>query len=323
MRLRVLLVTSDRDACGVREYGRMLMEAAPRDIEYREWPKPHFDDFQTGVAVGHDIVHLNHHAALHASWTEGIVREWPKAAGFPRLVVTQHDTFETFDLMRKRGLPDFRCADALVVHEPVEGLTGPNVHLIRQGVPPGPSGSPLRLGFGASPWVGTVGFPFPWKNYDLLCTLADEVGWGVFVIAPGATIAQCELWYRLNPRLEVVPRFLPRYEVVNYLARCDATAFLYSTGNSGTTAALRLGIAARRPVIAFHSRQTRDLGQDSRILWCADRESVVAALRVLATTPHLGQVMADAARSLAEQDSWRVAAAKYAEIYRQVVRGER
>ena len=256
--VRVLLVTSDRDECGIREHSRMLMEHLPGDIQVVEYPHP--NEIPSLLDGRYDIVHVDHHAALHSGWKPEHVRAIQNQG--VKVVVTQHDTLETFTLMQERGFQDFRCADALVVHEPVEGLDESNVHYIRQGVPPGPTDFRLigkHALYRERPIVGTVGFPFPWKNYDLLCSLTGEAEWGVLLIAPGATVEQCQRWQELNPMTEVIPQFLPRQEVVNYLGSCTATAFVYGTGNSGTTAALRLGIAARRPVIAFHSRQTRDL----------------------------------------------------------------
>ena len=322
--VRVLFSTSDRVECGVAEHGAMLMEALP-DVQFVvRGPDP------PAAADGADIVHCNWHAALSSRWTPKHVQALQGQG--TKVVMTLHDTFETFSLMQGRGFQDFRCADALVVHEPVEGLDGSNVHYIRQGVPLGPTDFRLigkHALYRERPVVGTVGFPFPWKNYDLLCTLARQARWRVLLIAPGATVEQCRKWQELNPMTEVISRFLPRQEVVNYLGSCTATAFLYSTGNSGTTAALRLGIAARKPVIAFHSRQTRDLDDDSRILWCADEGSVGAALDVLGQNPdryrglpHLYQMMSNGARSLAEQDSWTNVAAKYAAIYRTLVGGK-
>jgi len=319
--INVLLVTSKKQDCGIREYGKMLIEAmelvAP-EIRITERPDPHYENPYRIPDSSPDIIHLNHHAS-YDSWTESAVRSF-QSYGI-KMVITQHDTFETFDIMRERGMPDFRGADALVVHEPVAGLEGANVHYIRQGV--SLFRYPVTKVARDYPVVGTVGFPFPWKNYDLLMRASARAGWGVVLIAPGATVAQCEEWQGLNPRAEITPYFTPKYAALEILHACDATAFLYNTGNSGTSGALRMGIAARRPIIASPCRQTRDLEGDSRIYWAPPSEAAIWAVLDFfkQLSPERRRVWAESCASLAEEDSWLNAAREYARIYREVAGG--
>lgn len=325
--MRVLLITSDREQCGIREYGQMLMDAMPRDFDIVEFPNPSWNDYarihETALC---DIIHLNHHAALHATWRApqiDIVHAWGK-----KIVVTQHDTFQSIALMQERGFPDFRGADALVVHEPVRGLThgngtgNGNVYWIRQGIIADPEYHLVPRNSDIL-WAGTCGFPFPHKNIDTICMATHDAGWGILIIAPGATIEQCVRWTELNPHIEIIPTYLNRYEIVQHLSGCAATVFHPSTGGSGTTGPIRLGIAARKPVISTSTkvnRQVRDLATCGAICWADDRKEVADTLTRLATegiyyTKQQMEVM-----TLAMQDSWENVAAKYIQIYRGVLR---
>lgn len=338
----VLFVTSPNPECGIWEHGEMLREALERVA-------PEFSLTTIGPEEGlrisrnpgalwdYHLVVVNHQANLHAAWTPHVTRELmtPERAGMP-VVVIQHDTFETREIMLGRGLPDFVGAcSRLIVHERVGNLAFPGVHYIRQGIytpiaelpPPAP---PAALSPAVRPTVGTVGFPFPWKNYDLLCKCARAAGWNVLLIAPGATVEQCVEWQGIfegaESTLEIVPQFLPREEVMQRLAACQATAFLYQTGNSGTSGAIRMGFAARRPVIAFKNRQVLDLLATAvgrrAAMWCESEDAVVQALQELAGDAETWIARQSWAAVLAEAESWDRQAVEIAGVFRRALGGE-
>ena len=323
--MRVTLVTTWDTACGIAEYAYYLVEALraadPRleitpltdlhpDAVLRTLPR--FDS-----APDLDWVWLNYHAALHSQWTPGYVQELQ--ARKVKVGITFHDT----------GVPNSaQCkalhavADVMVIHEPAEDL--PGAVYLRQGIPSAPVG-PYHTSVAAygRPVVGTLGFPFPWKNYDLLAEASALAGWALLLLAPNATEAQVARWRELNPHLEVHTEFTNRVAALAMLAGCDATAFLYANANTGTSAAIRQGIAARKPVIATSAngcRQFRDLMEDPvgryAIDWVA--ELTVDTVAGTLATVDIGGVSAPVVR-LAEQDSW----AKAGRVYAQLLRGER
>jgi hypothetical protein len=211
------------------------------------------------------------------------------------------------------------------VHEPFDDLDG-NVHYIRQGVPgwASPVINDLHIASwcGRRPIVGTVGFPFPWKNYELLCEASALAGWAVLLLAPGASDAQVLNWQALNPHSLIIREFTPRGQVVSYLAGCDATAFLYSCANTGTSGAIRQGIAARKPVLASHPsacRQNRDLFENSvgyaSIQWLQDL-SITGVKEALSAC--ILQRVDPRVVALAAQDSWATIGRRYAALYRQM-----
>jgi hypothetical protein len=329
--LKVLLATSPNEHCGIREHSEMLVaamaEVAPEFEHFLIGPDPHsIPDAPSGGA----ILHVDHQQGVHGQWRPEHIKRLQESGW--RVVVTQHDTYETWEIMASRGFLDARGADALIIHEPVEGLEGGNVHFVRQGValPWGDTSRVAGAGLlprsegarsGAPrqrPVVGTAGFPFPWKGYDALCRAARAANWGVLLIAAGAIVEQCQEWQAANPEAEIIPQWLPREEVVARLAACDATAWLYTSGNSGTSGAIRLGLAARRPLIAYWNRQFRDLA-DAKFMWALDEGKVSRNLMALAQASEWREWATAGTVEIADRDSWTNVARRYKSIYEGVL----
>jgi hypothetical protein len=172
---------------------------------------------------------------------------------------------------------------------------------------------------GQRPILGSIGFPFPWKNFDLLAEITASVGWALLLIAPTATPEQVRHWRSLNPHSCIRPAFVPRQEAIVWLAGCDATAFPYVCHNTGQSGAILQGIAARKSVLAFATcRQFRALATDDlgkrTITWVSTVEHLkTELLRCPIQRLDPGIV------ALAEQESWPRLGRKYAELYRSLV----
>lgn len=316
--LRVLLVTTWETPCGIAEHSAMLKEAveeADGQITILPCPEaldPHAADLYKGA---YDVIHLNYHAALHSRWTPNRIAA--TCRDHRPMVVTYHDT----------GVPNSdQCravcaaADAAVVHEPYDDLPADRTYYWRMGVCDAVPPYQYPPAFRDRPILGTVGFPFPWKCYDDLARVTEAAGWGLVLLAPGATPDQLTRWRAINPHSEIVSTFLSRREVQSRLAGCDATAFTYVTHNTGQSGAILQGIAARKPVIALRTcRQMRALALDplgaETICWAETFEDVGGYLRHLP----LGRLDAGIV-ALAHQERWSVKGAQYAALYRQVVR---
>lgn len=319
--MKVLMVTSDRVHCGIAEYSVMLIEAmetvAPEVQFLSTGPGPHLIRTVLAMEPDYDIIHLNHHAALHSQWSPDEIKALQEK-GY-KVVVTQHDTFETWQIMEDRRFTDFRCADALIIHEPVEGLDGANVYFLRQGVTRRVDVFPVISEGCSRPIVGSCGFPFPWKGFDALARASAAADWALLLLVPQATVEDRERWQALNPNCEIIPQWLPREEIVQRLSQCQATAWLYSGGGSGTSGAIRLGLAARRPLIAYRNRQFRDLAQE-RLLWANDEEGVYWHLTLLRDFDVSKRDEAIRYVSeIADRDSWANVARKYLEIYKSLL----
>jgi len=313
----VLLVATWNTPCGIAEHSWYLKDAVERaDPTIEILPSPEaLDPFTLHRIDGDppDILHLNYQASLHSRWTPLVIRAWRQEKAIP-VVVTYHDT----------GVPNSEqcrqvvaAADAAVVHEPFDDLPA-HTRYWRMGVPGWQR--PFRHHTDHRPLLGTVGFPFPWKHYDLLAQIAHRTGWDLLLIAPGATEEQQAGWKAILPRTIIYPEFTPRDQVISFLAGCDATVFAYVTHNTGQSAAILQGIAARKPVIAFSTcRQFRALLDDPlgqrAIFWATTVEELEQHLICTTITSRpSARVVA-----LAEQESWDKVGVRYAALYHGVV----
>lgn len=352
--IRVLLVTSWGTACGIAEHAYYLQQAVQAaDAGIRVDPCATYLDpdalfadaeaFDPLYDEAHpDLVHLNYQASLHSRWTVTEIARL-RQRGIP-VVVTYHDT----------GVPNSdhakaicAVADAFVVHEPYADLgeVCPSAgHYWRMGVPD--SEAPTRyaarprttlttawqpiaesdrstcfLDWDGQPILGSIGFPFPWKNYDRLAEITAQVGWALLLIAPGATPEQVRGWRDRNPALCVHADFVPRRQAISLLTGCDATAFAYVCHNTGQSGAILQGIAARKPVLAFDSticRQFLALALDglgsATIRWARSVDHLTTHLRTLP----IGRVDPGIV-ALAAQESWAQRGRNYADLYRSLL----
>lgn len=342
MSATILLVTSWDVPCGIAEHAAFLVDAVntqANDLHFHlqyDGARPaepeavierYKDQWLTGA--GPKILHLNYHAALHSRWVPEWIPKFQKQFGL-KVVVTFHDTGVPNSPLCK-ALHD--VCDAMIVHEPAEDL--PRAHYLRMGVPK--AEGPMQFGsrdqldagwdgdsswfkaYAAQPVLGSIGFPFPWKHYDQLAKITGEMGWALVLLAPQTTPEQQLYWHSLNPDLLVIPGFTPRRTALSILGGCDATAFTYVCHNTGQSAAILQGIAARKPVIALHTcRQFRALYQDpigrATIKWAETFEDVAAHLRNVKI-----QRIDPGIVALAEQESWQRRGRDYIEIYRSLL----
>lgn len=353
------LITSTGPSCGIAAHSRMLsaaVEQANPSITVAYGTEAQLDPANY-EPVG-QILHLNYHRGLHSRWTPDVVAEI-RERHRQKVVITFHDTFETQPDDLPWRLAD--VADAMIVHEPCDlsnvlphmhdgkywvhrpgsrwalpaSELVPKIHYWRQGVPhlsAAPVFSHPRRH--ERPIVGTLGHDFPWKNYDLLCEAAKEAGWGVLIISPNATAERRAHWRAINPYVwtvggaEIVG--VTDTEALQWLRGCDATAFLYTCANSGTSGAIRFGIAVGKPILAgFACRQFRDLALLSQE--AADRGKPKCPTGIIWTLPTVKEVAWDlstlrldrfdpAVVALREKDSWNVLGQKYADLYQELLR---
>jgi glycosyltransferase involved in cell wall biosynthesis len=325
--MKVLTISTWNTACGVAEETKYIKEAlavvAP-DIEMTVESTLHPDFAYKHPAP--DLLFLPYHAALHSQWTPAEILKYQGQVGVP-VVLLYHDS----------GVPSTdQCkalhavADAFLIHE--EPIDLPGAHVVPMGIPPfrGQSWTyhPRRpevehaaypsdfLRTAHQPILGSIGFPFPWKNYDLLAETTGECGWALLLIAPNATEEQVARWTKLNPDSRIITRFLPTQDALAALAGCDATAFCYVCQNAGISAAIRQGIAVGKPVLAADGcRQFRDLADGDwhgAIRWfIPNKEGLSDALDFTFIGKCSPRVLA-----LAEAWSWEKSAAQIATIFR-------
>lgn len=316
--MNILAVTSWGGACGIANYADQAIQAIRQaDPNLQFEPRAEALDPDWPAINPYGVLWLNYHRGLHSRWTPDRVAG--RKAGGAKVVITWHDSFgesQPDDLTK--ALHDL--ADVFVVHEPCVGLE--RAAVIRQGVPAYTRGPDFGVGteneyfkaWWGQPVLGTAGFHFPWKNFNRLAEVTAECGWAYLVCSNNATDEDEARWKAANPSTLVLRGFRPTQEIVSYLSGCDATCWAYECANSGTSGAIRLGLAARKPTIAWRTRQFRDLtyvDNPAVIRWCSgfnDLPDQLAALPIERCDPGIV--------ALAERDSWVRQGQRYAELFR-------
>jgi len=322
--LKVALVSTWNIACGVAEfaaYWKEAVEAADPTIQIEVVTDLHpraILGLNRSPDAPLDLVVLNYQAALLSQWTPALIQQVQQTFHLPVLAIYHDSGVPNTD--QAKGI--CAAATAFVVHEPYDDLDG-NGRYWRMGVPdwrhPHLFDVSPNSWCGRRPILGSIGFPYPWKNYDQLAAVTAAAGWALYLIAPTASEVDIATWSMRNPHLRVHPTFMPRDDAVAYLSGCDATAFVYTCANGGQSGAILQGIAARKPVIAFSTcRQNRALWEDSLgrdvIYWTDSFDGVAEHLRTLPI-----QRVDPGTVALAAQDSWQQLGVKYAALLRELV----
>lgn len=355
--MRVALVTSV-GTCGIAEHSEQLKQhvrAADAAIEFGV--DAHWLDPAAGPEpYGWDIWHLNYHRGLHSRWTPDVIAA--KVPPGDKVIITFHDTYDVQPDLLPWELLAVPQVKAMIVHEPCDLWHGypieaaheylyyregaktlqhrHKVHYWRQACPERDctSGRPFndRLD-GWRPTLGTLGWDFPWKNYDLLAEVTGELGWNLRIVGDISLERRAQLEEK-NPRLHCDGYVVSNRQALANLGLCDATAFLYTCANSGTSGAIRLGIAAGRPLIATRGcRQFRDLQAVDQaagvannwvhtgISWADPTAEGLAGFLRGAYMPclHMPHGYHLPLVAFAHQESWPRLGAKYAALYQELL----
>jgi len=317
--MRILAVTSWGGACGIANYAEQCI-AAVQAADPALVFTPSAEALDPHLLSPCDVVWLNYHRGLHSRWTPEVIAEVKRTLHVP-VVITFHDTYgEAPPDPLVQALHD--VADAFVVHEPCVGLE--QQVLIRQGVPAWTGAMIYEDGprgwTNGRPILGTVGFNFPWKLYDEIVQATAAAGWAVLIASNNATEEDEVRWRKINPYSLIVRGFRPTAELVAYLSGCDATAVMYRCANSGTSGAIRLCMAARKPLFVAPCRQWNDL-KVAEQAWGVNvlREVADCTALVPALTRCPIQRMDPAVVFAAEQDSLVRQGRRYVDVFHSVL----
>jgi hypothetical protein len=311
--MTVLLISPWGDLGGIAEHAAQLVNAVENAGREQVFIDVDSDLHPTHVLQRQDlppVVVLNYHAAQLSQWHPAHIRD-VQAMG-SKVVVIYHDT----------GVPNsqqcldlYAVADRFIVHEPCEDL--PAALYWRMGVP-AYSGMPGEWGreHYRRPILGTLGHAFGWKNWPELARLTKAIGWGVLICTPALSPEEEDALRAVTPWLDV-RRGLDTHTAIETLHACDATAFVNVCHNTGQSAALLMGIAARKPVFALSTcRQYRALYRDplgfGTIRWTETFEDLQQQLTHLPLTDRFDSGIV----ALAEQDSWARLGVRFADLFR-------
>ena len=244
--MRVGIVTTWGERCGLATYSKNITEALP-DIDWRviareDWGN-NFDGLPP-IADECDLVHIMHHGGLMASMSPEII----KACG--KTVVTRQCT----------GSEEvFSAATIKTCHEPRQGY-----RWVPHGIPTldnYPLFEPRSI-----PQIGVCGIPFDGKGHKELIDIATVAKVGVRMVIPDSPHTGSEIAGFYNALCsergipcDIMTGWPSENKVSWFLATNDVNVFFYTRPANGTSGAVRLGLAAGRPVIVSNHSQFSDL----------------------------------------------------------------
>jgi glycosyltransferase involved in cell wall biosynthesis len=164
--------------------------------------------------------------------------------------------------------------------------------------------------------VGTVGFPFPWKGFDIVAQATAKLDLMCLVIAPDSphwdTYAVAKYLREQNPNLSVNTAWNSQEDVVEMLSQCAVNVFAYSGHPAGISGAVKLGVAAQRPLVISTCRQFRDmLEYYPEEVYVADPLSVDTVVEQIQLALYTRKFPV----RMLQENAWPVVASMYRNVY--------
>jgi len=165
----------------------------------------------------------------------------------------------------------------------------------------------------ASPWlsIGTAGFPFPWKGFDVVIEAAKRLHGIANLVCPQSEhvdVNPFRMRWRTElgtEKLAMEMRWLKEAEVVRLLAQSTVNVYYYDPAHShltGQSGAVRLGLAARRPIILSVHRQFRSLFEyEDEIYFADNKEHAIELIAHVNASLKQGSPVRMPSRVIAEQ----------------------
>lgn len=304
--MRVALMSTFGQMCGLSEYAANLIRHST-GVEFEVLTQGSWT-YEALMAAKYDVLHVNYaNGQLGCEDMVMNVLHHRKHNG----VITQHlsndiNNFNSF-------MSSFR---KVVVHEKVADGTV----FIPMGIPEVEL-NPEKFFMS----IGTVGFPFPWKSLPEVAAACKILGLHCRIIAPDTCHADTNSVERAVKQqwhlVDYDKRWLPYDYVVRSLACNAVNVFAYNTAGRGfyvdvgTSSAVRMGLAARRPVVVTRTcRQFNDLLDYEDEIEFADshhpQHLAEAIQRVLANGKRPNRILKDM--------SWTTVANQYKTLYQEI-----
>ena len=308
---KVILISNWDLQCGNAEYARDLKKELEKEFEVTGLPG-NMNVVRSSMTSFSETVIVNWHPTRVSINVDDV--RWLKKMN-KRVIIILQNSF--------RGPVDVRAgsmlleADVVVGHEEME-FEGTGVRY--QSIPHGIVEVEELPAIYPTPCIGTAGFPFPWKRFDVVAEAAKKFNTRCRMIAPRSDQLDTDLFMEgiaghIGPLANIYRSWLPAQQVVSMLAECWANIFWFTSYSPedqlGQSGSVRLGIAARRPVIISTHRKLRTLFQYEDELYIAGREEdVYRHLETILAAPE----RAKRPKRILEEMGWSVVGKQYREL---------
>jgi hypothetical protein len=317
--MRVGLITSwPPERCGVASNSVNMVEHKADDVEYLiiegcAWRKPFTDSQVLLESEDCDIVHLTYERNLHRGLTPWVFEELRRRG--KKTVITYYNIWPG-DHQDDQMVKAF---DVVIVPDQVEAKLRGYAYV--------PHGVMEIAGLSQVtqvPTLGTAGFPTEAKGSLIMAEVCQELGLRFFMVAPisihaDAMLMRAEVERRCQNSL-FVHDFLRQEDIIRQLSSCTLTAWLYRAipSQSGFSGSIRLGCAAKRPMVASMAGMYRDLfGYDDEINFV--RTETPTFKSVLPVVQYALEHPEKKPDRVVKDQSWKKCGQMYAEIYRKAL----
>jgi glycosyltransferase involved in cell wall biosynthesis len=244
-----------------------------------------------------DILWMQHHPGFFSNADMDRVARSLRSSGYRTAAITLHNTNETLGA----GPCDWLNAFGVVfVHTPKDAAMLSmrrfnHCAVIPHGFLPSPATN--SKGRSDSFTVGTFGFLYPHKN---LCGLIQGIARARAVLPDirlkALTCVRTDWRSQVErARVEILAErlgiddaiefcfdYLDEQDIIERLSECDLLCFLYQESSESTTGAVRVALAANRPVLCSKSSVLADLAEVAHVLRTDSPDAVADSLILLA-----------------------------------------
>lgn len=325
MQTRIALVTNFDERCGNAQYGRDFARHLPSFTGVEGVDSfPHcrnvLSHMGSAVSRKYRVAVINWHPA-RVEISTPLVHAL-RSAGLKVVLILQN----SFDWQHSVGSDDLLAqCDAVVAHEPMDilydGQPAKNFHYIPHGIV---LKSAVTYGIeeAITHCIGTAGWPFSWKRPDVVARAAFHCSLPAKIFCPeypGFTWPTAE-WVRMaGGNAYMIQEWMLEAAVVKILSSCKFNIFWFQSQNVedqfGQSGSVRLGVAARRPmIISRHRKFKMLLAEYPEEFYVADTEEEVYTLaKQLSTDIDAGREVRVPMKCVIKQNWWR-AAERYWEV---------
>lgn len=307
--LKVALISNWHLQCGNAQYGRDLAEELKKQFAFES-----FDDYR--LVTDSSVVIFNWHPS-RVTLPPQFVHDL-HARGKKVIIILQN----SYEGPYGASLNDpCRYADAVVAHQKMEG-SNVQITTLPHGIP---VVSDLRE---VSPTlrIGIAGFPYAWKRFDITAKAAHLAGGRSLLIAPthdmGDVNTPIQEIRKLYPTADIIRDWLSVEDVVRHLSSCTMNIFWFQhmppddlVGQSGS---VRLGIAAKRPIIISEHPKLSSIREYADEVYVAKTEEQVCEYVVEIQKAISYGVSVRQPKRLLEDMGWDVVGRMYCDLVRKV-----
>ncbi|HHY47930.1 MAG TPA: glycosyltransferase [Firmicutes bacterium] len=327
--------------CGIAEYSKALVdELTAMGANVSVLPGNIWEtSLSPGVARG-AVTHFQFEYALYNPWTLSPVVRKLAAVG-ARFVFTVHDFHPapSEHNMLLRGMPCYMIVHSEKTREALLSLGIPlsRISVIPMGArdydPGDRRATRVKLGLQEhDKVVGFFGFALAQKGIVQLAEATKLLqgsypGLKLFLFSTspffdefaGVYLRSALAERRLLANVVIVDEYLPVDQVVKYLHAMDVIALPYGdSGFIGTSAAARVAMAARRPIITTDIPYFSDLKDEVFKIASQDPAEIARAVERVMQDSELVQRLIAACERYLRVNSWHAVAVKHMDLYRRI-----